>query len=129
MKDKICHACGRPFSYRKKWEKVWDEVRYCSKKCSSLKEPSIYKSRILELLNTRDVNKTICPSEVLDQEKRTDKFLMERVRSAARLLCYEEKIVITQKGKVVDHLNFKGPIRLKLNRGWLLSGKNLNNDM
>ncbi|MGY9018855.1 MAG: DUF2256 domain-containing protein [Alphaproteobacteria bacterium] len=31
---KICAACGRPFTWRKKWEKVWDRVRYCSKRCS-----------------------------------------------------------------------------------------------
>ncbi len=116
MKDKVCRSCGRPFSYRKKWENVWDEVRYCSKKCSSLKEPSIFKSRILELLNSRDPHKSICPSEVLDQDKKSDKLLMERVRSAARLLCHEEKIIMTQRGKVIDHLNFKGPIRLKLKK-------------
>ena len=30
---KICVVCGRPFVWRKKWEKVWDEVRYCSERC------------------------------------------------------------------------------------------------
>jgi hypothetical protein len=30
---KICVVCQRPFSWRKKWEKVWDEVKYCSEKC------------------------------------------------------------------------------------------------
>ena len=24
---KICAACQRPFSWRKKWEKVWEEVK------------------------------------------------------------------------------------------------------
>ncbi|MFM8753701.1 MAG: DUF2256 domain-containing protein, partial [Phenylobacterium sp.] len=23
----------RPFAWRKKWEKVWDEVKYCSERC------------------------------------------------------------------------------------------------
>ncbi|MCA6329365.1 MAG: DUF2256 domain-containing protein, partial [Phenylobacterium sp.] len=22
-----------PFAWRKKWEKVWDEVKYCSERC------------------------------------------------------------------------------------------------
>ncbi|MBU1368330.1 MAG: DUF2256 domain-containing protein [Bacteroidetes bacterium] len=26
-------VCGRPFNWRKKWEKVWDQVKYCSHKC------------------------------------------------------------------------------------------------
>ena len=30
---KICVACGRPMSWRKRWEKVWDEVKYCSDAC------------------------------------------------------------------------------------------------
>ncbi|GGB67616.1 DUF2256 domain-containing protein [Glycocaulis alkaliphilus] len=34
LPEKICAACRRPFTWRKKWERVWDEVRYCSKRCS-----------------------------------------------------------------------------------------------
>ncbi|MGB0497922.1 MAG: DUF2256 domain-containing protein [Rubricella sp.] len=30
---KDCAHCGRPFTWRKKWEKVWDDVRYCSDRC------------------------------------------------------------------------------------------------
>ncbi|MAV98098.1 MAG: hypothetical protein CMQ87_05045, partial [Gammaproteobacteria bacterium] len=26
-------VCEKPFSWRKKWEKSWNEVRYCSEKC------------------------------------------------------------------------------------------------
>ena len=26
-------SCGRPFAWRKKWAKVWDEVKYCSDRC------------------------------------------------------------------------------------------------
>ncbi|WP_297341672.1 DUF2256 domain-containing protein [Pseudophaeobacter sp.] len=33
LPQKICPACSRPFVWRKKWEKVWDEVKYCSKRC------------------------------------------------------------------------------------------------
>nr|WP_233506617.1 DUF2256 domain-containing protein [Flavobacterium sp. AG291] len=31
---KICTVCNRPFTWRKKWKKNWDEVKYCSKRCS-----------------------------------------------------------------------------------------------
>lgn len=30
---KICIVCNRPFSWRKKWERVWDDVKYCSEQC------------------------------------------------------------------------------------------------
>ena len=33
LPTKICPVCNRPFSWRKKWEKVWDEVKYCSDRC------------------------------------------------------------------------------------------------
>jgi hypothetical protein len=33
LPEKTCAACGRPFTWRKKWEKVWNEVNYCSDRC------------------------------------------------------------------------------------------------
>ena len=33
LPKKICSVCGLEFSWRKKWEKNWNEVKYCSKKC------------------------------------------------------------------------------------------------
>ncbi|MBU2061522.1 MAG: DUF2256 domain-containing protein [Bacteroidetes bacterium] len=33
LPSKICVVCERPFTWRKKWEKVWEDVKYCSDKC------------------------------------------------------------------------------------------------
>lgn len=33
LPEKTCATCGRPFTWRKKWAKVWEEVRYCSDRC------------------------------------------------------------------------------------------------
>ncbi|MFZ4484432.1 MAG: DUF2256 domain-containing protein [Chthoniobacterales bacterium] len=33
LPEKICPICGRHFVWRKKWEKVWNEVRFCSERC------------------------------------------------------------------------------------------------
>jgi hypothetical protein len=33
LPTKICPACNRPFAWRKKWAKVWEQVRYCSEAC------------------------------------------------------------------------------------------------
>lgn len=38
LPQKICASCGRPFAWRKKWEKVWHDVLYCSKKCSTMRK-------------------------------------------------------------------------------------------
>ncbi|MDA9753582.1 DUF2256 domain-containing protein [bacterium] len=32
-KSKVCPVCKRKFEIRKKWNKIWDQVVYCSKKC------------------------------------------------------------------------------------------------
>jgi hypothetical protein len=33
LTSKICVTCGLPFTWRKKWERDWDSVRYCSERC------------------------------------------------------------------------------------------------
>ncbi len=33
LPEKPCVTCGRPFTWRKKWERVWDDVKYCSDRC------------------------------------------------------------------------------------------------
>lgn len=33
LPTKTCPCCGRPFAWRKKWARVWDEVKYCSERC------------------------------------------------------------------------------------------------
>jgi hypothetical protein len=30
---KMCAACGRPFAWRRKWARDWENVRYCSDAC------------------------------------------------------------------------------------------------
>lgn len=40
LPEKICAACGRPFAWRKKWARVWDEVKYCSERCRRERKPS-----------------------------------------------------------------------------------------
>ncbi|MFM7446528.1 MAG: DUF2256 domain-containing protein [Tabrizicola sp.] len=33
LPQKLCAACGLPFSWRKKWERDWEAVRFCSDRC------------------------------------------------------------------------------------------------
>ena len=121
-KEKICKTCGRAFSWRKKWEKDWDVVKYCSDACRGHKpgdSDAALEAAILQLLAERGRDKTICPSEaaklVGGQDARRDwEGLMEPARAAARRLVAAGRIVITQGGRVVDGSTAKGPIRLKL---------------
>lgn len=33
LPSKICAACEKPFAWRKKWAKDWQNVRFCSDRC------------------------------------------------------------------------------------------------
>ena len=30
---KFCKTCEKPFEWRKKWKRDWDNVKYCSERC------------------------------------------------------------------------------------------------
>lgn len=40
LPSKMCPVCDRPFTWRKKWERNWEEVKYCSKRCSGNRSKS-----------------------------------------------------------------------------------------
>ncbi|MAS39728.1 MAG: hypothetical protein CMG16_00900 [Candidatus Marinimicrobia bacterium] len=37
LPSKLCPKCGRPFSWRKKWSRDWENVIYCSERCKRTK--------------------------------------------------------------------------------------------
>lgn len=37
LPEKICIVCKRPFLWRKKWQKDWENVKYCSERCKRSK--------------------------------------------------------------------------------------------
>lgn len=131
-KEKLCKTCGRPFSFREDHAQDWDIVKYCSETCRMHKanaSPADLEDAILTLLAERtadgDLTKTICPSEAArlvagddrtksKEDRRSWEALMEPARAAARHLVSQNRIVITQHGKVVDPATTKGPIRLRL---------------
>ena len=38
LPQKICATCGRPFAWRKKWARDWEQVRFCSDACRDRKK-------------------------------------------------------------------------------------------
>jgi hypothetical protein len=115
--EKTCVACGRTITWRKKWARNWDEVRYCSDACRRHRVDDTdrdLESAILELLDARGAGKTICPSEAARRVRPDDwRELMEPARRAARRLVAVGRIEITQHGQVVDPSTAKGPVRLR----------------
>ena len=49
LPEKICPVCDRQFTWRKKWEKTWNEVRFCSQKCRSQKNASRFQEKTEEV--------------------------------------------------------------------------------
>ncbi|WP_121667121.1 DUF2256 domain-containing protein [Mesonia aquimarina] len=41
LPTKTCTVCQREFSWRKKWERDWENVKYCSKKCQKNKNKTV----------------------------------------------------------------------------------------
>jgi len=37
---KLCAHCTLPFTWRKKWERDWEEVKYCSERCRRAARPA-----------------------------------------------------------------------------------------
>ena len=116
--EKTCAACGRLIEWRKKWERCWNEVKYCSDACRKQKPKSSDRELeevILTLLTRRASGATICPSEAARQAFPDGwRERMEDTRRAARRLVVAGKLEIMQSGHVVDSSTAKGAIRLRL---------------
>ena len=133
---KTCAACGRGIAWRKKWERDWESVKFCSDACRARRpsgkagrqdqaQDQALEQAILRLLGERGRDKTICPSEAARSvasktsasatpEPGIWQPLMEPARAAARRLVASGEILITQNGHTIDPSTVKGPIRLKL---------------
>ena len=124
--SKSCVVCGRTITWRKKWERDWDAVKYCSSTCrrrGRRPDDESLEVAILELLDRRAAATTICPSEAarlvaertgVDEEGWRE--LMEPARAAARRLVERGEVDIVQRSHVVDPSTAKGPIRIRRRR-------------
>ncbi|MFL2764687.1 MAG: DUF2256 domain-containing protein [Rhodobacteraceae bacterium] len=44
LPQKICGVCGLPFVWRKKWERSWLDIKFCSERCKkSIKSSKLVK--------------------------------------------------------------------------------------
>ncbi|TVQ80144.1 MAG: DUF2256 and DUF3253 domain-containing protein [Phycisphaeraceae bacterium] len=121
-REKACVCCGRRIVWRKKWERDWESVRYCSEKCrrTRMDETDLaLEEAIVSLLRGRAGGGTICPSEAAravagDDDAEAWRAMMERTRMAARRLVASKKVVMMQQGRVVDPSSARGPVRIRL---------------
>jgi len=115
--EKTCAACGRTITWRARWARDWDAVRFCSDRCRR-ERPDVTDRRLEQaitgLLEARPHGATICPSEAARAVGGDDwRPLMERARRAARRLVAAGEAEICQRGRVVDPSTARGPIRIR----------------
>jgi Protein of unknown function (DUF3253) len=84
---------------------------------STARDRAHLREAILELLERRGPDKTICPSDAA-RAVAGDRFrpLMDDARAAAAELVAAGEIEVTQRGQVVDLAHARGPIRLRRRR-------------
>jgi len=39
LPSKTCAHCALPFTWRKKWARDWEQVKYCSERCRRAAKP------------------------------------------------------------------------------------------
>ncbi len=116
--EKSCVACGRRITWRKKWARAWESVRYCSDACRRRRVLPVdvaLENAMRDLLGERSREATIDPSEAArrvggDAHWRA---LMEPARAAARRMVARGELEILQRGSRVDPSTARGPIRLR----------------
>jgi len=115
---KHCVVCGRVITWRKKWARSWDEVRYCSDACRKRGVRPVdeeLEAAIINLLASQPRNQTICPNDAAKLVSGAEwERAAEPARAAARRLFAEGRVVITQNGRGIDPSTAKGPFRIGL---------------
>lgn len=114
--EKRCLACGRWFSWRKKWKTCWEQVAYCSKSCRGTRlsaDERVLTPVLFALLEERHAPKTLCPSEVARRFSSDDwRRYMPAMRNIAGRLASFGAVAVTQRGTNIDPRVEPGPFRI-----------------
>ncbi|UIJ35209.1 DUF2256 and DUF3253 domain-containing protein [Allobranchiibius sp. GilTou73] len=117
--DRTCVSCGRRIEWRRKWERDWEQIRYCSAACRRrgvTQTDTLLEEAILDLLASGARSGTVSPSDAADAvtaRNDTGEDLAEPARRAARRLVHSGQVVIVQGSRVVDPSTAKGPFRIR----------------
>jgi hypothetical protein len=115
---KTCQSCGRTITWRRKWERSWDEVRYCSRSCRA-RGVTDEDHRIEDVL--RGLLRS-APRGVLDTDLAAALSAdggaeqREPARRAARRLAAAGEVDLVQHGRVVDPSHAVGPVLIRRRR-------------
>lgn len=115
--DKTCHSCGRRIQWRRKWERDWDQVRYCSQACRR-RGVSAEDGRLEDAVRGLLAGRSRTASVPVGEVARTvfgepDAGQEEAARRAARRLVAAGEVELLQRGRVVDPSTARGPFEIR----------------
>ena len=65
LPTKICIVCNLPLVWRKKWEKNWENIKYCSNKCSRNKNLRTLKD--IAMIEVKKISSKSRHKEILNK--------------------------------------------------------------
>jgi hypothetical protein len=117
FEDKICRSCGRRITWRKKWDRSWEQVLYCGEGCRR-RGLSAHDQHLEDSIRTRLTGPSAAVSLAdIAAAHASHGDQAQAVRRAARRLVAAGEIEMMQGGRVVDPSTAKGPITVRLTRG------------
>lgn len=113
--SKACRSCGRSISWRKKWERDWEQVLYCSRACRTrgLSGADVQLEERLSAM-LRASSRGVVDEEVARAvDPAAWREHLEPVRRAARRLVATGEAELVQHGRVVDGSTTAGPLTIR----------------
>lgn len=114
---KFCRSCGRRMEWRKKWERNWDSVLYCSDPCRARKITPVdvaLEDWLLDRLAAAPRGRGVDPADAASAVGNGDRDLTEPARSAARRLVNQGSVEMVQHGAVVDPSTARGAVIVRI---------------
>lgn len=112
---KDCRSCGRRIQWRKKWERNWEAVAYCSGACRARGVRPIDRALedwLLARLDAAPHGGSVDPADAAAALGDAAD-LREPARNAARRLAAQGRAEMVQGGVVVDPSTAKGAVGLR----------------
>jgi hypothetical protein len=116
---RTCRSCGRRIEWRKKWERNWESIAYCSDSCRARKIRPIdaaLEEWLLARLDGAPRGTTVDPADAATALAGGGTGLTEPARRAARRLVNRGLAEMVQRGAVVDPSTAQGPVGLRAPR-------------
>jgi hypothetical protein len=107
--DKMCRSCGRRIEWRKKWERNWDQVLYCSTACRrrGVTEADRQAEDAIRYAVHHSAGATSMSAIHWDAQR------AEILRRAARRMVAAGEIEMIQGGRVVDPSTTAGEVSIR----------------